>query len=304
MTSSPRIVRRWLRHTSAIALVFATTTPGLADDRAVCGGAYAEGQNLKDKGQLIAAREQLKLCARPTCKDFMVKDCIAWLEEVDRRQPSIVLAAETPRGEIVDVVRVVDGAGHTVSEGLTGHAILVDPGRYELTFEARDGHTAKTTIVVLEGQKNQVVKVIFVIEAPHVATTAETPSIDPTAKATTALPARDEGTHHGGSTTLAWIAGVGGVALAGVGTYVALTGSSEFQSPGDNHGVCDTTCQTKQTNAQSQVHLGWGMIGLGALAIGGGVVLFATSKPSDGAPPAPATTVRAGPAGIFLTGTF
>ncbi|MBK7402956.1 MAG: hypothetical protein IPJ34_43710 [Myxococcales bacterium] len=85
------------------------STTALADDKKICSNAYEKAQDLRDKSSLLAARE-LKICAKAPCTGFLLKDCITWLEEVQKKIPTVVLAAVSAKGDsITDVsVRVGD----------------------------------------------------------------------------------------------------------------------------------------------------------------------------------------------------
>jgi len=158
---APRALRRVLAPLLAIAMLAPVATRSFADDKAACGAAYASAQELKDKGQFSAAREQIAVCTRSSCKDWVIADCTRWLEEIERKQPSVVLVAETTRGESVDIVKVTDASGRVLSTALTGRALNVDPGQYALTFTSRDGRTSTVSRLVAEGQKDVTIKAVF-----------------------------------------------------------------------------------------------------------------------------------------------
>lgn len=145
----------------AVGLTLGAVGSARADDKATCVSAYETGQDLRNKGEFLRAREQLVMCARPACKDWMVAECTKWLDELDRRQPTIVLTAENERGEIVDLVKVLDESGRPIAEGATGRAIALDPGPHQLTFVARDGSKVVVLKMIQEGQQAVPIKAVF-----------------------------------------------------------------------------------------------------------------------------------------------
>jgi hypothetical protein len=84
----------------------------------------------------------------------IIKDCSAWLAEVDRSIPSVVLSAKTPAGVVrTDVTVSIDQK--VIATQLDGRAIDVDPGSHVFQFAAPNSVPATLTVLVLEGTKNQ-----------------------------------------------------------------------------------------------------------------------------------------------------
>jgi hypothetical protein len=128
-------------------------------DKQVCTDAYGQAQTLRDAHKLTEAREQLRVCARADCPDFIAKDCAGWLKDVEPRIPSVVLIAKNAAGsDLVDVKVTVDGA--PVATKLDGLAVDVDPGAHTFAFEAADGKVEQK-VVIAEGGKAQRVSVAF-----------------------------------------------------------------------------------------------------------------------------------------------
>lgn len=217
---------------AALALSLSTAGTARADDKTTCASAYEAGQDLRSRGEFLRAREQLVTCARPTCKDWMVAECTKWLDELDRRQPTIVLTAENERGEIVDLVKVLDESGRPIAEGATGRAIALDPGPHKLTFVARDGSKVVVLKMIQEGQQAVPIKAVF--EA------AKGNTVKP------AGPAKDTGAPEGRPVasspwrTTGFVSLGAGIVGLGVGTVFGLVALGKKSSANcDASNVCD-----------------------------------------------------------------
>jgi hypothetical protein len=128
-----------------------------ADETSTCNGAYEEADSLVRLGgsKLLDARERLRVCARPSCKPWMVKECTKSLSEVDARIPSVVLVAKDTAGrEVVDVT-VTTEDNTEIARRLDGRAVEIGPGERVFTFVAADGRRATVRAIVKEGEKAQ-----------------------------------------------------------------------------------------------------------------------------------------------------
>jgi hypothetical protein len=142
-------------------VVAALSTVGAAhaaDKKATCTAAYADAQSLRDAHKLRDAREKLHTCSDPQCSPFIVKDCTAWLVDLEARVPSVVLSAKDARGQALgDTTVIMDGQPFLSS--LDGNAVEVDPGAHTFAFVASDGTRVEQQATVLEGQKAQAIGV-------------------------------------------------------------------------------------------------------------------------------------------------
>ena len=111
-------------------LVVALPSVARADDTATCNDAYEGADVLVKQGgaRLLEAREKLRVCARPSCKAWMVKECTKSLAEVQARVPSVVLVARDAEGrDVVDVtVKTEDQV--ELTRRLDGRAVELGPG--------------------------------------------------------------------------------------------------------------------------------------------------------------------------------
>jgi hypothetical protein len=266
-----------------------------ADNRS-CDAAYDEAQTLRDAQKLTAAREQLRICGRSSCPGSMVKDCTAWLAEIEPRIPSVVLVANDATGSVVpDVTVSVDGAAPRKVDGISWD---VDPGHHTLAFVAPDGRKTDTGMLVLEGQKDQRAAVVLptlAVAAPAARTTAAPePSPAPSQVASSGrFPYKPVGYTLGG-------VGVAGIVLGGVFGAVALATKS-------SHCPTETTCAPGYASkATGQATISTvGSVAGGILAAGGLTLVVLAPKQRD----AHAARVEAGPMvgrtnGVMLSGRW
>jgi hypothetical protein len=233
--------------------------------KAECISASEDGQLLRVKGELRAAREKLVLCAQRSCPGAIRKDCDAGLEELERITPTIVLGAKDASGRDLTDVRVrIDGA--PLVEELDGKALAVDPGKHVFRFETEGLPPHEEQIVVREGEKERLILV----------TIAEKKR--PQAK----LAPKPEETRTGPSTATYVVGGIGAAALAGAGVvgFVALQKRSSLYDRCGKAGTCtqDEVDWVYQLYDISYVTAAIG----GALLITGGVLYFtSTSEPAE-----------------------
>jgi len=115
---------------------------------------------MRDVHKLVEAKARAITCARPVCADFMQKECTTWLGQIDAAIPGVVLSAKDASGQdITDVVVSVDGT--QVTAHLDGSAMPMNPGAHQFVFALADGKKRETRYTVLEGQKSQAVSVSF-----------------------------------------------------------------------------------------------------------------------------------------------
>jgi hypothetical protein len=137
----------------------------LAQDDQVkaCAEAYEQAQVTRNSGKLKESEEQLRVCVRDVCPDFVKVDCGQWLSDVRREMPSVILMVTDGSGnEVTDVQVLVDGA--VLAQKLDGRALEVNPGPHEFTFE-RQGTKRAERVSIRQGEKNRVIKIELVSRA-------------------------------------------------------------------------------------------------------------------------------------------
>jgi len=144
----------------ALALVLLSAKPASADVKTDCAAAHAEGQRLQRDGSLRGAREKYEFCARDACPQPVAVDCAAFLQGLEKDQPTITIIARDAAGrDKLDVRVFVDGV--KVLDQLTGMAVPLDPGRHKLRFVDADGNSVEQVVVASVGEKNRPVSITF-----------------------------------------------------------------------------------------------------------------------------------------------
>lgn len=160
---SHRVTRRVLVALVAANLGWAPTALAQDDQVKACAEAYEQAQVTRNSGKLKESEEQLRVCVRDVCPDFVKVDCGQWLSDVRREMPSVILMVTDGSGnEVTDVQVLVDGA--VLAQKLDGRALEVNPGPHEFTFE-RQGTKRAERVSIRQGEKNRVIKIELVSRA-------------------------------------------------------------------------------------------------------------------------------------------
>jgi len=123
-----------------------------------CLAAYAEAQEERLRGALLAAREQLLMCTRDDCPLPIVHDCSEWLAQVERDLSSVVFAVSDETGRDLPSARVLID-GQPLVEHAEGRAHPLDPGAYQYIVEMNGYERAEGTFVMRQSEKNRIVRV-------------------------------------------------------------------------------------------------------------------------------------------------
>lgn len=246
-----------LAFASALAITLGLAAPASADDKSECIAASERAQRMRMDGKLPEARASLLVCARATCPAVVRQDCSVWLSEVSQLMPSIVIAAKAPKG--ADLVKVrVKPDQTTIAEQLDGKAITVPTGSHTLHAEHEGFAAVDVPILIREGEKARSIEVRF-------------------GAAATSSAAPDRAETSGGRSIAPWIVtGVGGATLV-TGLVIATVGVTSIP---DQCNFTTQSCEPKtpddvKQKAESKHGLalaGFGVAGVGLLAVAGGLV--------------------------------
>lgn len=335
--------RRLLPAVLAVAIAIAAPSAARAqgsDTKAAAEALFRDGRALLDKGDLAAAAAKFEashkldpsvgtLINLASCYDKLGRVASAWARyrevaelaarsgQTKRQKYAADRAAELePRLPrlLVQVVADAPAAlavardGTPVDRALWGTAVPVDPG--EFTIEATaPGHKAYSTKVTASEGQTTTVDVPALEPEPRAADpTAETAPITGTAGSQTTDDSRSMSR---GRLYLSLGTGVAGLALAGVGIGFGVSARGKWndaQELCDDNDVCDPAGVALGDDARTAARISTVLVGVGALAIAGGVVLYLTGRPDDEAPAggtavlAP-TAIGDGP-GVVVRGEF
>lgn len=232
-----------------------------ADERAVCATAADQGQQLRDEGKYRRARVELLLCARDVCPAPIKRDCLEWLEQLERTAPTVVFGAKAGGKDLSDVKVSVDGA--VVTERLDGKPLQMDLGKHTVRFEYH-GQTKQEDVIIGAGQKNRSVAATFSTGTANAA------------PAGPAAPSTTEG--HRGSLVPAFIVGGLGVLALGSFAFFGLGGRSDA----DDLQACKPRCAESDVDkARTKLIIADISLGVGIVALGVATYMILTRPNLD-----------------------
>ena len=226
-----------------------------ADDKQACAEAAQEAQSLRDAAKLSAAREKLLFCAREACPKVVRGDCASWLDEVDRAMPSVVVQARDPAGRDLDGKLFVDD--RLVKPGLTGEAVVLDPGKHRIAVVTSGGRRIQQSIVVALGEKHR--RVLLELTAEPAREQAKPAQPLPAASAP---PDR--------SVMPGVLGGVGAAGLVTFGVLQVLA-QGEYQDAKDGCGSTRTCSDDELSPIRAKFVASGVALGVGVVALGAGV---------------------------------
>jgi hypothetical protein len=278
-----------------LLLASSATPPARAGEREACEAAFEQAQTFRDARKLIAAREQLRLCARAECPVRMAQDCTTWVAEIEPRIPSVVVVATDRAGAVL-----TDGVGvsvdHAAARNVDGTAWDIDPGPHTFTWVAADGTKAEKPFLVLEGQKAQRVTVSL---TSNRAAGLGAPAPSAGSAATT----QGLGSDGHGQRVLAFLTGsvgLAGVVVGGVFGGLTFSAASAVNTDCPGHVSCPANALSEHRDAVT-----FGTVSdigfiAGGVLLATGLTLYFTA-PKDAAPK---VGLEIAPSGLGLTGSF
>jgi len=273
----------------ATALLLAMTASAAADDTTQCLDASSAAQDLRREKHLVAAREQLLVCARATCPGVVQRDCATWLAEVETATPTVVLAVKDSAGADVIAARV-ELDGKPFLEQLAGAAVAIDPGVHALRVVAASG-VVEQQLVIREGEKNRLVELALPpraapeppvppVPAPPVVAPVVAPVAAPAAPPSPSVPPSVDAPPRSRRKLLGLgVMGVGAGAIV-VGAVFGAKASSTWSDAKD---ACGDGCAPGsrgyqlRDDARGQATISTVGFVVGGLAVAGGAVLFLTA---------------------------
>ncbi|HLK40864.1 MAG TPA: hypothetical protein VKU41_29120 [Polyangiaceae bacterium] len=251
-------------------------SPAGAVDKASCVAAAEEGQRLRRQGLLIAARNQLELCARPECPEIVSHDCTGWLKEVSGVLASVVVTAHDRDGNAVpDVDLVLDGSATT--QRPPTRAIELPPGQHVVRCERRGFVPWEAHVELGEGERDHAIDCELTEVAPGPAIVRRAPS---PFTAPLPAPAAPRGEPSSAVPWIVWpLAGLG---VAGFGSFAAFGASGTSDQNTLKH-TCAPYCSSSQVDPIATKFMVANVsLAVGALAAGAAVlvVLLQPSAPT------------------------
>ena len=221
-----------------------------------CTPSFERAQELRAKGQRMAARDELLVCAAQ-CGEELRRYCVTWLTEVEAELASVVLVArrsgkDVPLGE----VRIyVDGAERQPQRG----RLVLEPGTHTIAFVHR-GDTVEQRVSLKAGAE----------PASVVATFSSPPPKPPPVKPKTTLTEE--------TPVASWVLlGLGGAAL----TAAAILTINGHLMRNDLKDSCAPACEPNSIVPIERQWVAAGILaGAGAAALISAGVIAAVSSDS------------------------
>ncbi|HET9960065.1 MAG TPA: hypothetical protein VFQ61_36485 [Polyangiaceae bacterium] len=262
------------------------STPEQPSDAAAdgCIAQHRQAQVERSHGRLLAAHEQLRRCLLPACSPILREACATLLADIERDTPSVVLAAESPNGDLLNVT--VEDAGKRIASRLDGVPIPLDPGEHQLEFRAAGMVPLNKVVVLRAGDRNRRIAVRLEPVALEISPHATLPpALPPNAPTTTRS--------HVWNYTLI---GAG----SAVGVAAIWMGASAMRDYRDAEDSCSPLCSEGRISAihtKAIVADGLFVLSLATLSYGVFRILSTHDAPR-------ATSVLLGPGSISARGRF
>ena len=200
------------------AVLLASPGAWAGDSKAECVSASEQGQQLRDDGKYLRAREEFQACSRPVCPRVVSSLCTQWAHDLDENTPTLVVGAKDAQGvDVVDAHATLDGA--PLVDRLDGKPVAVDPGPHLLRVTREGSPPVEQKIVVRAGERSRVVTLTFAGPTSPAAVGA-TPS---------PAPGTDSGAHGSSGVGRGLTTGTLGVVALGAiasGVYLGLHSTS------------------------------------------------------------------------------
>jgi hypothetical protein len=125
----------------------------------------------------VEAREALKRCQEESCPLAIRSDCNAWVEEVTRALPTLLVVVERDDDGTAKVGLAVDG--RPIDLPNPPEPIEMLPGKHVVRVELAPYPPVERVVELAKGEKNRVVRVRFVREPAPLAPPAPAPTLAP-----------------------------------------------------------------------------------------------------------------------------
>jgi hypothetical protein len=142
-----------------------------------CVEAHDGGRVLMLEEKWLEAREALKGCQEESCPLAIRSDCNAWVEEVTRALPTLLVVVERDDDGTAKVGLAVDG--RPVDLPNPPEPIEMLPGKHVVRVELAPYPPVERVVELAKGEKNRVVRVRFVREPAPLAPPVPAPKLAP-----------------------------------------------------------------------------------------------------------------------------
>lgn len=229
-----------------------------------CVDAHGRGQEQKERGQLVRAKQTFLTCAQSACPALVQSDCARFGEELAQLVPTVTFGARDARAGDLPLTTVYVDDVLVASRLDDGRAYELDPGKHVVRY-VHEGRETTVRVVLGQGEKGRVLLATFV---------------DPTApkpEAVASTPTRIEEEPSRGKLPLV-VAGIGGAALVAGASLFAIglakvpgncSTSSHECTVAPNDGALDDA-----HGAMSLANAGLAIGVAGAVTVAGGLLWY------------------------------
>ena len=217
---------------------------GAAPTKEQCLESHRQAQIAQNNGELLRAQDSARICASLTCPGLLINDCSDWLNNFERRIPSVVFVVRLD-GE-TNLSASVMADGKPVAEWTHGEALRLDPGEHEFRFELPPNEPIVQTVLLAEGMRYRVITAEFAAPKEQAGEPIEPIKQTPIAAAPPAPPA------HRPTPWLVYpLLGVGTLGAAGFATF-GLLGKSKRS---DLESSCEPDCEQSDLKPMTNMYL-------------------------------------------------
>jgi hypothetical protein len=222
-------------------------------DARECIASSEQGQEKRNEGKLIEAKQLFAACAASSCPTLIRTDCAKWYRDVETTLPTVVLVARDAKGrDLLDVKVELDG--RVVATKLDGRPLDVDPGRRVFRFSSASGADEQEVLVVAGEKNRQIVARMGGAAPPE----AETPP--------PGVEAPPHSQPSASSSPLPWILGGAGVLAIGIGAYIGIDAKNDLDALESSPCAKPKTCPQSELDSVERRFL------IADIAMGAGVV--------------------------------
>lgn len=143
----------------ALVVVPAEARADAPSTSARCVALADEGQYVRDHGKLLEARRAFSGCAEEGCPTVVRQACHDWLEDVDRRLPTVKVTVVDARGGPRAAEVRLDG--QPLAAGDASGPFPVEPGFHVFSATSPGLAPTRAEIRLEPGQKDVVVKLVL-----------------------------------------------------------------------------------------------------------------------------------------------
>jgi hypothetical protein len=129
-----------------------------------CLANHVEGQELRHDGKLLESRAAFKRCSTRQCPAQVIRDCMGWLDELQRQVPSVSFRVTSDRASREDARVFIDEK--PVLDWARGKAVDVNPGTHRLRVVLPPFEPYQTQLVVNEGDQFRILDIQFTQARP------------------------------------------------------------------------------------------------------------------------------------------